>query len=587
MSKKWTIPNAVKKFTPHQKVSLKRNKGNLNKHEFNSLIKEMNCYYELVMVEGKGKERIIYTDKKRKVKAQKEDKRQFNKGIAPPHSKHLALMIMSKIDKIDSKARTRNGWATYFGLISSAERDIMNGIYSEEALKPYKALMIRLGIIKEHEEKIFQDLAYTLSKVAKLQLQTVLDQAEKMNLISKVSSWKGKVKYSEEPLDVGDDLAMQINLNEAKLLKKHGISKVYSIIIKNCPKTKAFKADWLQYIENVEDGEGDAMHLQYIYEVFRIKVLNKHAFDVYTKAHYSAEIDSFQLLENEQAYNSKLLDYVIEDAKKKHEKRLESESKKLTIDKDTKEILAMFSMTEDEAIAQMEEEEVWRELSAYDALLKSDQYIDCIRNLHIHLHSMSAIESKEAKVVQYMLDEHRRKELIRIGLLSPTEVESKKSVKNEIFRYDESSINIINQQEELSRKEQTKKNQVDQGLKEVALETPEQQGITTVDKLSVEPSRHDNAKEYYAYQVSITDIEGEIQKNKNEGHVALDTVIRELTREVSVEKMITEFTHQLQCEKEKERKEWDKLFEREQRVKRELTTNNPLEVFHRIRRSSI
>jgi hypothetical protein len=422
LSKKWTLPNAVKKFTPHQKKSLKRNKGNLNTDVFNSLIKEMKCYYEIVTFEGNGKKRIIFTDKKLKVKAKKEDKRQFNKGQAPAHSVNLALMVMSKMDNIDNKARTKNGWATYFRLISSAEQDIMNGIYSEEALKPYKAFMIRLGIIEDGEEEAFQDLADTLIKVAKGQLLTVLDQAEEMQLIRRISSWKGKVKNCQDPIKIDKAIADEINFIEGELLKRHGISKAYSLIIKNSPKTKAFKAEWLEYIENVEDAEGNAMHLQYIYQVFQIETLKEYAFLKYIEAHYPSEIDSFHLLENEQAYHHKLLDYVVDNAQKKHDKSLESKSKKLTMDERTKEVLAMFNMTEDDAIAHIEEAEMRRELTPYEALLKSDKYVDCIRKLHIQLHGMSAIESEDAKEVQHMIDEHM-KEISQIELSNPAELD--------------------------------------------------------------------------------------------------------------------------------------------------------------------
>lgn len=538
MAKKWTIQNAVKKFKPNLIDSLKGNNGNLNKHSFNSLIKEMKCFYEEVTFEGKGRDRIIYTDKKRKEKAKKEDRRQFNKGTAPLHSKHLALMVMSKIDGIDYKARTRNGWATYFGLTSSAEQDIMNGIYSEEALKPYKEFMIRLGVIDNGEEKIFQDFADTLTKVTKGQLQTVLNQAEERELISRISAWKGKVKGSNEPIDIDKSLALEIKFIEEQLLKKHEISKKYSLMFKNCPKTKAFKAEWLEYIENIEDAEGDAMRLQYIYEVFRIEVLNKYAFDEFIKAHYPNEIDSFDLHENEQAYHCKLLDYVVENAQKKHDRSLEFKNKNLTMDEDTKELLAMFNMTENEAIAHIEKEEMQRELTSYEALLKSDKYVDCIRKLHIQLHGMSTTKSEEIKEEQRMIDEQMRKEFTQL-LSNPTEV----------------------------------KQQENRVLKEFVLENQEQQDIIIVDKSINEIPKYYNKNEYYEHTLMAT-----IHDEKT-----FDAVIMELTRGVTVEEKIADFKHQLQCEKERERKEWDKLFEEGKPVKWELTTNNPLEVFHRIR----
>lgn len=318
VAKKWTLANAVKKFTPHQIDSLKKNKGNLNKRQFESLIKEMKCYYEVVEETGeaRGRERIIYTDKKRKEKAKKEDGRQFNKGQAPAHSMYLAIMVMSKIADVDNKPRTRNTWATYFGVISPAEQDIMKGIYSEEALKPYNEFMTGLGIIENGEKQIFHDLAYTLKNVVRGHLQTVLDQAEDLNLIRILSSWKGKVKNSKEPIDIEKDIANEINNAKTELLKKHGINNWEALNLKNTPRVKAFNAEWLEYLENLEDAEGNAMRLQYIFEVLQIEVINENAFEEFVKAHYPSEADSFNSIDNEQSYHRKLLDYVVEKCSK-------------------------------------------------------------------------------------------------------------------------------------------------------------------------------------------------------------------------------------------------------------------------------
>ncbi|MCM3653967.1 hypothetical protein [Metabacillus litoralis] len=584
MAKKWKLANAVKKFTPHQIDSLNKNKGNLNKRQFDSLIKEMKCYYEDVRFDGRGRDRIIYTDKKRKEKGKKEDGRQFNKGQAPAHSMYLALMVMSKIADIDTKARTRNSWATYFELISPAEQDIMSGIYSVEALKPYRAFMIGLDIIEDGEENVFQDLANTLKNVAKGQLQTVLKQAEEMKLIGIISSWKGKVKDSKESIDIDKAMATEINYIEAELLKKHGINKWEALNLKNSAGTKAFNAEWLEYIENVEDDEGDAMQLQYIYELFQIEVLNKNALAEFIKAHYPSEIDSFNLLENEQTYHSKLLDYVVRNAQKKHDRSLESKNKNLVIDEDTKEVLSMFNITEDEAIAKVEEEEIQRGLSPYEALLKSEKYVNCIRNLHIQLHGMSAAESEEIKTVQQMKDKLMEEEIVQLEISSPADVGHERSVKNGIRNYDESSKNTIEQQEELTKKVKIKQQQANQAAKKAVLENQEQQGNNLTDDPIVDLSMHYSEKEHN-YHTAMAEIEDEIRAYKEKygdkamEHMKLDAIFREQEREVTVKDLLNEDTH----EKERERKEWDKLFEGGQPVKRELTTNNPLEVFDKIR----
>ncbi|MCM3595051.1 hypothetical protein M4D55_04540 [Metabacillus idriensis] len=593
MAKKWTLANAVKKFTPHQIDSLNKNKGNLNKRQFDSLIKEMKCYYEDVKDDGRGRDRIIYTHKKRKEKAKKEDKRQFNKGQAPAHSMNLAFMVMSKMDDIDIKARTRNGWATYFGLISSAEQDIMKGIYSVEAIKPYKEFMIKFGIMEDGEEQIFQDITHTLTKVAKGQLQTILNQAEEMELISRVSSWKGKVKDSKEPIDIDIAMATEINSVEAELLKKHGINKWEALNLKNSPRTKAFNAEWLEYIENVEDAEGDVMQLQYIYEVFQIEVLNEYAFDEFIKAHYPSEIDLFNKDDNEQEYHSKLLDYVVENAQKKHDSLIKKfDDKANKINEDMQELLLALGMSEEaaaESIQQQMEEDAYKdekEQSPYMALLESDRYVDCIRKLHVLLHSMSVNKCEEVKAESHMNDLLMSQELEHLlGLTNPTEGEKEKSIQKGTLHYYEPSLNTKEQPEELTNKEQSN-HQVIQAPKDIVQDNLEQQGEIIAAKQNVEPSKHCVTED--EYEAAMADIRDEIREyeekygDKAMEHMTLDAVIKDLTREVTSEEVIAELKQKLQCEKEREKKEWEKMFEKRQPVKWEQTTNNPLEHFYRI-----
>ncbi|MDG0059011.1 hypothetical protein, partial [Priestia sp. P5] len=534
MAKKWTLANAVKKFTPHQINSLKKNKGNLNKRQFESLIKEMKCYYEVVKEtgEGRGRERIIYTDKKRKEKVKKEDRRQFNKGQAPAHSMHLALMVMSKIADVDDKPRTMNAWATHFGVISPSEQDIMKGIYSEEALKPYNEFMMELGIIESGEKQIFHDLAYTIKNVVRGHLQTVLDQAEDLNLIKVISSWKGKVKNSKEPIQIQKDTANDINNAKVELLKKHRINIWEALNLKNTQRVKVFNAEWLEYLENIEDANGNAMLLQYIYEVLKIKVIKKNAFEEFIKAHYPSEADAFNSINNEQAYHSKLLNYVVENAQKKHDRSLEPKNRNLTIGEDTKELLEIFNMTEDELIAQNEEMEMRRELTPNQALVKSDRYVDCIRKIHIQLHGMSNIDLENIKKEQ----------------------RSGRSIKKENDNSGKLYVNAA-QHQELTTTEQTKQTQVSKD---------QQQVKKVVAKPHVESSKNFDRED--EYEAAMADIQDEIQEyeekygDKAMEHMKLDTIIREeLKREVKAEELMDKVEYELGCTKEQESKEWDKL----------------------------
>jgi hypothetical protein len=168
---------------------------------------------------------------------------------------------------------------------------------------------------------------------------------------------------------------------------------------------------------------------------------------------------------------------------------------------------------------------------------------------------------------------------------------NEKSVKRGIRNFHEFCINTIEQQEEQNRKDRIKQQQTDHALKEIVFKNLAQQGITNVANPIVEPPNHYNAKEYDENQAAMADIRDEIQEYEDKcddnamEQMELEAVIRELKREVTVEAAMAEFKKQLQSEKDRERKEWDKLFEKGQPVKWEPTTKNPLEVFHRIRNS--
>ena len=340
----------------------------------------------------------------------------------------------------------------------------------------------------------------------------------------------------KEHIDIDEYLADEIKYIEYELLKRHGITKQQSIMFKNSPKIKAYKAEWLEYIENVEDSEGDAMQLQYIYEVFRIDVLNEHAFDVFINAHYPSEIDSFNQFENEELYHRKLLDYVVENAQRKHDNHLKKKHDKEIKPEDLKAVYEGLGFSEDEAleyVEQLEEDtyENGKELSPYMALLEGDRYVDCIRNLHTQLHGMSATDIEEIKMKQHMIDKQMKEELAQLGLSYPAEAEPVKSVKNGVRNYDNSSKNAIKQQEEQKKKELLKQQEVNQAAKEAVLENREQQDNIFIDDPIADPSMHYSGKEN-KYHTAMADVEDEVRVYKEKygdkgmEHMKLDAVLQ-------------------------------------------------------------
>ncbi|ARK24157.1 hypothetical protein SporoP37_05300 [Sporosarcina sp. P37] len=132
--------------------------------------------------------------------------------------------------------------------------------------------------------------------------------------------------------------------------------------------------------------------------------------------------------------------------------------------------------------------------------------------------------------------------------------------------------------------------QPNQAAKKIMLVHREQQGIAFADKPNVEPSEYCNAEGYYEYLATMEDISDEIREYEDKygdeamQRLKVNGLIMEMTKEVTVEELMAGLTHEHRCIKEQERKEWDELFEGGQPVKWKLTTNNPLEVFKRIRK---
>lgn len=157
---------------------------------------------------------------------------------------------------------------------------------------------------------------------------------------------------------------------------------------------------------------------------------------------------------------------------------------------------------------------------------------------------------------------------------------------------------------ELTKKVQNNQNQA---FREVELENLAQQGNNIKAQPNIEPSKYYVEKEFYEYEkefleigycTEITDYEyldvmqtirDEIrvyeEKYGDDGmkHMTLDAVLGHGTRKVTAKEIIAEYKHQ----KQREHKDWEKQFEGGQPVKWERTTNNPLEVFHRIRYAQV
>lgn len=158
---------------------------------------------------------------------------------------------------------------------------------------------------------------------------------------------------------------------------------------------------------------------------------------------------------------------------------------------------------------------------------------------------------------------------------------------------------------ELTKKERIKE-QANQSSQNI-----EQQCSAVGNKSIVEPPKYFNEIEFYEYEGEMKEIGYGREIINYEYHAAMEAirdeireyeekyvdkamqritheaVIKELTRKVTAEESIAEIKKKLQLEKELERKEWEKLFEGGQPIKKERTTNNPLEQLMRIRKSSI
>ncbi|WP_404404701.1 hypothetical protein [Jeotgalibacillus malaysiensis] len=587
MPKEWTLTNAVKKFTPHQLESLKKNKGNMNRRQIDSLIKEMECYYESVEEKGRGKNRVFYTDNKRKEKVKKRDFRQYNKGQAPAHSKYLALMVMNKIANVDNIARTKNGWASYFGVISPAEQDIMSGIFNKESIKPYHKYMNKMGILEDLEEQVFQDIANTIGRVSKVHLFNVFKQASEnnMGLIRIVSSWKGKIKNVSTPINVETSIANEIILMENQLLKKYGISKAFSLIYKNDSKTKSFKAEWLEYIKNVTDLNGNVMNLQYIYEVFQIKILAEDVFKKYIDSHYPDESEDFDENYNEIQYHHQLLKYVIDNAERKQKNYIKKRNEKLNINnEDTKEFLLSIgyskSETDEYIIHNTFEVSIDEHVnSPYLDLLVSENYVKCVKHLHGILHEMN------------IKDCERIKEEVRLyDLLVEEEIE--KMSKTKVMTEDRQKVVLESFYETKPENKDKEKldefMEINESQKSVTTDLGEDEDNTIVESLKI---YNDINSEYEAAMAEINEeIRDYEQKYGDRAmeYLTFDSAMRYLNGKTTLDvfdkpKIDNDRDYNMKFEEPKNESAKDY---KEKLVLNEQSHKNPLAVFEKIRGKS-
>ena len=528
MNKEFTLAELVKMYgSKAQKESLKK-RGNLSGKEFNILIKEVLTEWETHEVKkGRGSKRIITCSGKRSNKAKRVDKRSNNGqgqliGEFELNSLVVSHLIQNK-NKVSPMSATK--WITELGIVDGKFTSALYGTRGEhlEKLQVQFSKMIKNYHKADSDIDMLDGFLQTYLRHLKGSLESVFNKLSKAEVIThKKEQWGCTTKNRYRKLQ-----PQEIKIIEGirhMLLHFHGIEG-RDLFKTNMKEVKAFKKDFEEQLE-------EQLGLKFYYDAHYC-VLQENDLGV------RDYLDRLQE-KNELNFTHKLTEkhaiITIEMFKGMHSERslelANGRQKNITNTSDSDRVKSLKIMKQ---YAPM-----WELLLKYfrcTSILKSNQ---------------SAVEDE-----------------------TPIEIDGDK-------------IDIIEQLEELTNIERIKQ-QANQFPKEIVLENTEQQGIAIVDNPIVETSKHCNAEGYYEYQAAMEDIREEIREYEEKfGDDAIkqmrnDAVIRELTREATAVNFVTMFTQKLQFNKEQELKEWKKLFEGGQPIKREKTTNDPLEVFKKIR----
>ncbi|WP_046181188.1 hypothetical protein [Domibacillus tundrae] len=265
MTKIYTLEEAVYGFGDEKKIASfeksktesKKGEGNLNKRSIDSLVKDIECYFESVTVEGKGAKRKFICEGKKEFATAKEDNRK-NNGRDLPYEYEINSMVIDYILKNKPiKPMSLNHWIVELGLGSktfttSYYIDVIKDRLFDELKEKYK------GLINDKDYIMLEHAIKTELNTMKNNLRSTFNKLAKAKIIMHKIEWYGCIDDSGHHRPLTDEEFTAI-----------GELKRYMLIMNNISASDLWKRNdknvkkyWESYSERLKKDFG----FRYIYE---------------------------------------------------------------------------------------------------------------------------------------------------------------------------------------------------------------------------------------------------------------------------------------------------------------------------------
>lgn len=232
LKKIYTLEEAVYSFGDEKKIASfekskaesKKGQGNLNSRSIDSLVKDIECHFESVTIEGMGAGRQFISEGEKEFVTAKEDSRQ-NNGAKPPYEYEINSLVLDYVLKnCNNKfvSMALNGWLVNVGLV---DWRLCKALYSEFTRSHHiKQLREKYG-----DEFLEADTAmiqhFALNEMNKLRgnLESVFNTLAKKKIIIHKKEKYGCVKGSKTHRPLTDEEITAIANLKRTLCEKHNI----------------------------------------------------------------------------------------------------------------------------------------------------------------------------------------------------------------------------------------------------------------------------------------------------------------------------------------------------------------------------
>ncbi|WP_152640848.1 hypothetical protein [Priestia aryabhattai] len=301
-----------------------------NKSIEDALITTLKQHYRTVNIIKQGRSFVYELDSKRKVIAERPDKRSSNGAWSIPYTRNMDMMVVASLDQgIETEnAQTLSRWAVQFGLITGEMYGLLKSQYDKGLREFYIKKLQSASIISFGEERILDDFT-GLTKEINGQLAGALERMKKTRIIEIDLVYKGHIKETDKTVNLYEDTIQQILILKRRLMEEYQVNSFFLLNYCNAKKVKDYNKKWKTELEKITDHRGEKLGLDYFYKTFLITMNpDKKTTIDYLEKYNKKVIREFNqdqelfLVKNENTFHKLRHNYVIEKAKRKQQRFL-------------------------------------------------------------------------------------------------------------------------------------------------------------------------------------------------------------------------------------------------------------------------